>query len=270
MNRGDLSALEIRKLQTVPELEKVRDLEALIWSLNDSVPVNQTVAVVKNGGFILGAYFNEKLVGFQYSFPGYKSGKIYLYSHSLGIHPEFRKCGIGESLKKKQKETAFALGYDLICWTYGPLETVNGNLNLHKLGAVCSTYLENVYGEMDDGMNAGIPTDRFLVEWWIKHEKSNINIELSGYEYQHVIKTTVEGNYLVPGEINMALVNDRLFVPVPGNFQEIKKHNFPLAVAWRNTTRKVFTYFISRGWVVIDVVSDRMIQNQYLYLLEKP
>lgn len=46
-------------------------------------------------------------------------------------------------------------------WTYDPLETVNGYLNLSKLGGVCTQYIENCYGEMPDILNAGLPSDRF-------------------------------------------------------------------------------------------------------------
>jgi predicted GNAT superfamily acetyltransferase len=254
----------IRCLQTVEELETVRKLESLIWSYEDSIPVNQTVAAVKNGGFILGAFIRNELIGFQYSFPGFDGKKSYLCSHSLGIHPDYRKFGIGEKLKLAQKETAILKGYELITWTYDPLETVNGNLNLHKLGAICSTYIENAYGDMADGLNAGIPTDRFLVEWWIKdsfRKKEVMN------EASLVIHTGLENGYLVPERMNLTKVDDTLLVPVPGNFQEMKKIDFLLALKWREITRNVFTHYLSEGWKVTDLVKDH--GNQYLYLLKK-
>ncbi|WP_231687917.1 GNAT family N-acetyltransferase [Bacillus sp. FJAT-27251] len=267
MNHLDLSSIEIRNLETVAELEEVRRLEALVWSFEDSVPVNQSVAVVKNGGFILGAYVEGKLVGFQYSFPGFDGSKVYLCSHSLGIHPEYRRYGIGEKLKKAQKELAAAKGYKLITWTYDPLETVNGNLNLHKLGAKCTAYQENVYGEMADGLNDGLPTDRFLVEWVTGSSNEGRAVVIDGLRI--VIKTIVARNLLIPGETDLTLNNDRLLVPVPGNFQEIKKADFSLALAWRNKTREVFVHFLGKGWVVSDLVKDPLVPNQYLYLLER-
>jgi predicted GNAT superfamily acetyltransferase len=267
VNQLDLSSIEIRNLDTIAELEEVRRLETLVWSLEDSVPVNQSVAVVKNGGFILGAYLEGKLVGFQYSFPGFDGSKVYLCSHSLGIHPEYRKYGIGEKLKKAQKELAAAKGYKLITWTYDPLETVNGNLNLHKLGAKCTGYLENVYGKMADGLNDGLPTDRFLVEWETESPNGPPTAVIDGLRL--VIKTIIARNLLIPGETDFTLKDDKLLVPVPGNFQEIKKADFSLALAWRNKTRQVFAHFMGEGWVVSDLVKDPLVPNQYLYLLER-
>jgi predicted GNAT superfamily acetyltransferase len=256
----------IRNLETIEELEMVRKLESLIWSIEDSIPVNQTVAAVKNGGFILGAYVHNQLIGFQYSFPGFDGKKVYLCSHSLGIHSDYRKYGIGEKLKLGQKKMAIEKGYDLITWTYDPLETVNGNLNLHKLGATCSTYLENAYGEMTDGLNAGIPTDRFLVEWWIKDAdvKERLVVEAS-----NVIQTSTEKGYLHPKEIKLSIKDRFVYVPVPSNFQELKHENFTLALEWRNKTREIFTFYLKHGWMAIDLVKDVNNANQYLYLLEK-
>lgn len=267
MKKQVISSIEIRNLQTVKELEEVRKLEAIVWSFEDSVPVNQTITVVKNGGFILGAFLHNELVGFQYSFPGYDGHKIYLCSHSLGIHPKFRKLGIGEKLKWAQRELALEKGYDLITWTYDPLETVNGNLNLHKLGAVCSTYLVDAYGEMDDGLNSGLPTDRFLVEWRTKDEPQTSRRNAVGRTL--VIESLSHGSFLHPGEMDLSSDNQTLFVPVPGNFQEIKTHDFPLALAWREATRMIFTHYLERGWFVTNLVKDENNPNQYLYQLEK-
>jgi predicted GNAT superfamily acetyltransferase len=259
--------IDIRNLQTVEELEAVRQLETIIWSMEDSIPVNQTVTAVKNGGFVLGAFANGELIGFQYSFPGFNGKKTYLCSHSLGIHPLYRKLGIGEKLKIAQRETAIQMGYDLITWTYDPLETINSNLNLHKLRAVGTSYLENAYGDMPDNLNNGIPTDRFLVEWWIQNP-TNIKKTNLAKNYPMTIKTSILRGFLIPEQIDLTPKNDQLFVPVPGNFQEIKKRNFPLAKAWREKTREIFTHYLTKGWIVTDLVKDRGNQYQYLYLIE--
>lgn len=256
--------VSIRNLQTVTELEKVRELEALIWSLEDSVPVNQTVAAVKNGGFVLGAFLHDKLIGFQYSFPGFDGTKVYLCSHSLGIHPDYRAFGVGEKLKWAQKMTALLKGYDLITWTYDPLETVNANLNLHKLGGVCSTYMEDVYGEMNDGLNSGIATDRFLIEWRLKSESVKRDLDRDAL---HVIKTEQFNGNLTPKEIHMSLAHDTLFVSVPGNFQTIKTENFSLAKQWREATRKVFIHYFKEGYIATDLLKEK--QNHYYYVLKK-
>ncbi|GLB58957.1 GNAT family N-acetyltransferase [Cytobacillus sp. NCCP-133] len=268
MKQETRSSLSIRSLDHVEELGAVYQLETRIWSVEDAVPVNHTAAAVKNGGFVLGAFIRNELIGFQYSFPGFDGNKVYLCSHSLGIDSKYRAFGVGEMLKNAQKVKALEKGYDLISWTYDPLETVNANLNLHKLGAVCTRYIENAYGEMSDHMNAGIPTDRFLVEWRIKNEKPRCS--QSAYpQMPCVIETDVENGFSIPYKTNLNYSNDKLLVPVPGNYQDIKKQNFSLALKWREATKNVFIHFLRDGWTVTDLIKDRMKENQYLYLLEK-
>lgn len=82
------------------------------------------------------------------------------------VLPAYQGLGIGERLKWAQRDAVLAQGIDLITWTYDPLESANAYLNLRKLGAVCNTYLRNVYGNLTDTLNNGLATDRFQVDWW--------------------------------------------------------------------------------------------------------
>jgi predicted GNAT superfamily acetyltransferase len=66
-----LDNIEIRLLTTTPELENPREIESAIWGAEDVVPMHQILTVIKNGGFVLGAFQGNKLIGHQYSFPGY-------------------------------------------------------------------------------------------------------------------------------------------------------------------------------------------------------
>lgn len=249
-----LEPITIRMLHSAEELTAVRDLESLIWADEDPVPVNHSIAVVKNGGLVIGAFSGTRLIGFQYSFPGFDGTTIYLCSHSMGIHPDFQKMGIGEKLKLRQREEAINKGYQLIVWTYDPLETVNGYLNLSKLGGVCTQYIENCYGEMPDILNAGLPSDRFLVEWDIAGETSKPSEDSAKVEeVPLLIQVEVDAQgfpvpkaVLLDHEWNLNV----LYVPVPNQFQTIKANDLETALDWRLKTREVFTYYLSRGWTV--------------------
>ncbi|EQD59237.1 chorismate synthase, partial [mine drainage metagenome] len=41
-----------------------------------------------HGGLVCAAYDGEEMVGMQFSFPGFRRGKTYLYSHMTGIIEE--------------------------------------------------------------------------------------------------------------------------------------------------------------------------------------
>jgi predicted GNAT superfamily acetyltransferase len=91
----------------------------------------------------------------------------------LGVHPEYRDHGVGFALKRAQWQMVRHQGLDRITWTFDPLLSRNANLNISKLGAVCNTYLRNVYGELRDELNSGLPTDRFQVDWWVNSQRVN-------------------------------------------------------------------------------------------------
>lgn len=249
--------IEIRSLQFIEELEEVKRLEGEIWGDNDTVPTHQTITTVKNGGLVLGAYLNEKLIGFQYSFPGFNGQSVYLCSHMLGIDIEYRNLGIGKLLKIAQRQEALKLGYSLITWTYDPLESINGYLNIAKLGGVCSTYIENCYGEMEDLLNSGIPSDRFLVEWHIK-EDEEINKKIRQYNLNDAMENSLiswtinkEGLPIPLKETELSR-SEFTYVAVPKDYRTIRETNFELAIDWRMTTRNTFTTLFENNWKVID------------------
>ncbi|PLR95146.1 GNAT family N-acetyltransferase [Bacillus sp. T33-2] len=249
--------IEIRSLHLIEELEEVRELESKIWGGDDSVPTHQTITAVKNGGLVLGAYINQELIGFQYSFPGFNGTSVYLCSHILATDEQFRNKKIGEKLKLAQREEARKLGYSLITWTYDPLQSVNGYLNIAKLGGVCSTYIENCYGEMDDLLNNGMPSDRFLVEWHINSEggatSSTHEVELDVLLEKSVIQWEVNEEGLpIPSRTNVlqSEQQETAYVPIPKAFQAIKEADSEAALKWRMVTRDIFLGMFQKGWKV--------------------
>ena len=53
----------------------------------------------------------------------------------------------------------------MIAWAFDPLQAGNAHFNLARLGATAGRYVENMYGLRTDSLNAGVPTDRLIVEW---------------------------------------------------------------------------------------------------------
>lgn len=241
--------VEIRELHDMKEMKQVQILEDLVWK-GDSIPTHQTITAIKNGGLMLGAFIEGNLVGFNYSFPGFLNGAIFLCSHNMGIHPEHRGKGIGSMLKAAQKEKAREMGYELITWTFDPLETRNAYLNLSKLRAVCNTYIENCYGEINDGLNNGLPTDRFKVEWWINSEYLQTQHEME--TASAIIPWEMTKNDLPKlGDFDSIPDDQRILVPVPAYFQVLKKTDPKLALNWRIKTREIFQTLFSEGYIVI-------------------
>jgi predicted GNAT superfamily acetyltransferase len=267
----------LQKIETIKELEKMSQLEQKVWGAS-SIPVHQTLTSAKNGGIVIGAYIGEQMVGFVYSFPGYKNGEVYLCSHMLGIDQEFRNQGIGYRLKMKQAEEAITLGYRKIRWTYDPLESRNGNLNIAKLGAICSEYIENCYGEMDDDLNKNLPSDRFNVEWLVSSPYLDYRHRMFAdlkLEKEQVLLDWMERESGYPEAVwksncwEMFRNQPVLFVPVPVNFQELKEKDYGLALDWRYKTREIFVRLFAEGWAVAHVYRELNEPVQYYVLIKR-
>jgi predicted GNAT superfamily acetyltransferase len=108
------------------------------------------------------------MVGFAMALPGYRDGIAYLHSHMLAVLPEYRNAGLGLRLKLAQRDDAIARGFDLMEWTFDPLEIKNAYLNIHKLGAIARRYQPDFYGPSSSALQGGLPTDRLYAEWWLR------------------------------------------------------------------------------------------------------
>ena len=108
------------------------------------------------------------MVGFVYSIVGMKDRQVLQWSHMLGVLKDYANSGLGLRLKLAQRDKALAGGYDLVEWTFDPLQTLNAHLNFTKLGVVAEEYHRNVYGESTSVLHKGTPTDRLVAQWWIR------------------------------------------------------------------------------------------------------
>jgi predicted GNAT superfamily acetyltransferase len=169
MNRKNAN-WELRVVENAAEMAAVEELQRLVWpaSETDVVPAHLLLSGVHNGGVLIGGYIDQRLIGFVFGFPGLyftpDGPRPKHYSHMLAVHPDFRNQGLGFVLKRAQWQMVRHQGIDRITWTYDPLLSTNARLNIAKLGAVCNTYLKEFYGEMKDGLNIGMPSDRFQVD----------------------------------------------------------------------------------------------------------
>jgi predicted GNAT superfamily acetyltransferase len=170
--------ITIRECVTVKELGECVALQREIFALPEIEisPVRHFVVTRGAGGFTLGAFAGENLVGFVLSVPAFLGNKKILYSHMMAVKREFQSFGIGARLKWAQRDEALAKNVDYIKWTFQPVQARNAFFNLEKLGATIREYHPNYYGtdystlHMQGG-NLGIDSDRLFAGWHLMSEK---------------------------------------------------------------------------------------------------
>ncbi|GII24079.1 hypothetical protein Pme01_36760 [Planosporangium mesophilum] len=148
------------------ELEDVSALFRRVWgAAHPVVPFSLLRALSHAGGMVLGAYHDGRLVGAAVGFLGGDPARPYVHSHIVGVDAGWQGRGVGTGLKLEQRRWCLDRGIDRITWTFDPLIRRNAVFNLARLGAAGVDYLPDFYGPMDDRYNAGMLTDRVLVEW---------------------------------------------------------------------------------------------------------
>lgn len=163
----------IRNCTDVREFEACVAMQQEVWGFSDSelVPLRIFSLAPKIGGQVIGAWDGETLVGFALSIPGTRNGRAYLHSHMLAVRQELRNSGLGRKIKLFQREDAIAHGYELIEWTFDPLEIKNSYFNLERLGAIARRYNINQYGITSSPLQGFLPTDRLVAEWWLTSKR---------------------------------------------------------------------------------------------------
>jgi len=168
-----IDQITIRKCDSMEELQACVALQKEVWNFDDVdlVPLRMFVVSRKIGGQTIGAFDGSELVGFAFSIPGTRSGHSYLHSHMLAVRSRWRNYVLGRRLKLAQRDDALQRGFDLLEWTFDPLEIKNAHLNLARLGAITRRYSVNHYGYSSSPLQGGLPTDRLVAEWWLRSKR---------------------------------------------------------------------------------------------------
>lgn len=278
-------AIEIRPVKTEDEYHAVERLQREIWGAQDIEIVAFEILMTahKNGGVMLGAFDivegEERMVGFVFGFVGLTAGgRVKHCSQIAGALPGYRDRGVGYALKMRQREIVLAQGIDLITWTFDPLESRNARFNFHKLGSTCGVYLRNLYGAMRDKLNAGLPSDRFQVDWRISSPRVEARLRGEGAHSSAsalmadgvpLVNPAVAGEPLRPPTTAVAPTamaeEERLLVQIPSDFQSLKAADRNLALEWRLHARALFEEAFTKGYEATDLLLEG---GRSYYLLE--
>ena len=259
----------IRPLEHWDEYLAVEEMQRTVWQMpdwRDAVPANLLIAMRKNGGILLGAFDGKNIIGFVFSFVGTDESngalKLKHHSHMLAVVPEYQSRNIGARLKFAQRDMALTQGIDLMTWTYDPLQALNANLNLVRLGAIARHYIPNAYGEMTDGLNAGIPSDRFEAEWWLASSRvvERAQREPQKRDWAQLVRTGAQEIFAIKRDASGFNRVEKewephaptLILEIPYRINALKAAAPDLAHEWRIRTRDFFSNAFTEGYVCTD------------------
>jgi len=261
----------VRQLEDRKEFEQAEEVQMSAWGMGPRMATPKEVMIAINdiGGAVLGAFDRGKMVGFSLMLVGYASGRPYMYSHMTGVSKEYQGKGVGYLLKQKQREVSLERGFDVIAWTFDPIISRNARFNFRKLGVVARNYFVDYYGPMNDSINYGWDTDRFLCEWHIRPERL---ARIRAFEQRDIsdahLATRKGGEEPFPRCLDWSvdLSADNVLVDIPSDVVQLKGRSLDEAKRWRTATREVFQAYFGAGFTAVSLLEQKA---ELRYLLVK-
>jgi predicted GNAT superfamily acetyltransferase len=249
---SDLTAAEgrarvqVRSLSDPSDLDDARRIFDAVWPAADGstqVAGNLMRALVHAGGYASAAYRDGQPIAAALAFVGrHRQGDTWhghLHSHMAAVLDPYRDQHIGTALKMHQRSWALQQEIDTIVWTFDPLVRRNARLNLLKLGVDVDGFEVDFYGNMDDGINSGDPTDRLFAWWRLTSPRVRAAVT-GGLEPLDPIALVLDGR-------------DALEVDLPDDIVALRSHDPQAAAEWRVAVREALVAALSDGFRIIGV-----------------
>lgn len=267
------NTIDIFSVSSFADIDKVMNLHKTIWGLEDLeiTPSHIYTATNHAGGCTLIASDNDIPVGYLYGFPGVDANhEPYFYIHNIGVLQKYRSLGIGMHLMLELRKLLINEGYCLVKWTYDPLETLNASLYIGKLGGITNDYVEDYYGEMNDDINKGIPSDRLNIYWHIR--STHVVDKLKRINQKRSV--VFDGRYCInaigeddcPIDIPVAYNKQRYYLQSPANYHFLKQKTENTVCKWRMNLRKHMQKAFAEGLYITDTIYT---QKKFFYLLSQ-
>lgn len=244
------AGVRVLPLDTLAGVQASAALFAEVWRTdiaNPPLPAEVMRAVEHAGGYVVGAYAGDRLVGASAGFLGLDGAGPVLHSHISGVSEPGR--GVGLALKLHQRAWALRRGITAITWTFDPLVRRNAWFNLAKLGATGVEYLVDFYGPMSDGVNAGESTDRLFTRWDLTAPLAAEPPASGGV----LVLDERDGRPLPCGAARDGQV---LLVQLPADIELLRTTSPEVAHAWRVAVREALVPAFADGCTARGITRD--------------
>jgi len=270
----------IRDLKTYDDFMRVKAVEKEVWGMGDedTIPITLAIAEKAAGNIFIGAFDQDKLVGFAFGFLGREHGQTMIHSHMLAVLDAYRHLDLGARLKHAQRERALAMGVHEMTWTFDPLQSRNAHFNFAKLGVVSDSYKVDFYGPQTSSMLHQNGTDRLWVRWPLNSRRVRDRIagksaRAEALDALRLLAPLIRFNGKgepARADLKEALARERVSIEIPGEILEVERTDMALAREWREATRWAFRESIRAGFLVAEFCrSIRGNQGPGAYLLER-
>jgi predicted GNAT superfamily acetyltransferase len=253
--QGIADEIVCRRAESVADYRACQEAQRKAWGINDDgyvIPIATMVGANLHGGMVLGAFLPDgEAVAMSFAFLGRVESRPCLYSQLTGVVPGFQSRGLGFRLKHYQRELARQEEIARIAWAFDPLQAGNAYFNLNRLGAVATQYVPNMYGIRTDALNAGVATDRLIVEWDTSEPTDPSPLDLSAMSgLPRLIETSgsEQGSGVVPVAVNTRIESPQILLEIPEAIGRLRNEEPAIAEQWRDAVCRAFAWAFDAGY----------------------
>ena len=131
------------------------------------------------------------------------------------------------------------------------------------LGATANVYHENFYGDMDDDINRGLPSDRVEAEWYLPAPKGRAQpdtlLKKNTPPILNLIR--VDDNGIAQTQLPPTWEYPSYFVPLPPSLGTLEREQ---RLAWRMAVRQALETAFAQGYA-----SSAFVKNSNGYIVER-
>lgn len=271
-----------RRLEKPEEFRHAEELERKVLDEEASLTITAPSlrAAQDHGGLVLGAFADIYLAGCTISTIGWDGTTLYHVSHVTVVRPEYQNHHVGFRLKAFQREEVLRLGLSEIRWTFDPLVSRNAGLFVRRLGAEPDRYLPHYYGQLAEGPDRGVETDRVLVRWKIASPEVEHRLGAPPPKAEEETRRWSASTPVVetePGESGLRLPtavvepsDPAVQLEIPFDLGSIRAHEAAGVRRWRLAVRDAFRSAFDQGYRVDDfAVASIDHERRSFYLLSK-
>ncbi len=244
----------VRVARSNEEIRRISELLAEVWGTPPAAspgPRNVLTAIADTGGYVVGSWADDSLVGASFGVTYLDGGEPCLRSQVTGVLQPRR--GVGEAIKRHQQWWAAEHGMRRITWTFDPLVRRNAHFNLSRLGARIVRFVPDFYGPLDDGLNGSEATDRCVVSWTSPVHPGPTPAGNSGDLLRDghgaLLTADADGTPVLHGIDAPAVL-----VATPDDIVGLRQARPEAALAWRRSIRTAFSLAFEAG-LVADLVT---------------
>jgi predicted GNAT superfamily acetyltransferase len=243
-------------------LKECERLNQLAFGLRDIdvLPAHEMYTASLNGAMVLGAFCNDELLGFSFSYPGFDGRRTFLFSNGLVVRPESQGKGIAFKLKVAQRDNAHALGYDVIRWTVNALASRPLYLYLAKLRARITGYCPDMYDQI-------LPRgrgDEVSIEWRLTKGCSTDDASMDRDDPVQVLtRSKASGDtreltgWTEPSAMSLRNDDASYAVEIPWDLEHVRRRGDDVLKNWRAGVRATMEALLAGGYIGVDVLLDR-------------